>query len=65
MNAGASRIIITPVIVTDVVNVLAGDLLKSVSVYTIDGKLVRQGVKSAEGLGTGIYIVNGKKVIVK
>ena len=35
------------------------------NIYTIDGKLVRQGVKSAEGLGTGIYIVNGKKVIVK
>ena len=35
------------------------------NIYTIDGKLVRQGVKSAEGLGSGIYIVNGKKVIVK
>ena len=35
------------------------------NIYTIDGKIVRQGVKSAEGLGSGIYIVNGKKVIVK
>lgn len=35
------------------------------NIYTIDGKVVRQGVKSAEGLGSGIYIVNGKKVLVK
>ena len=47
------------------------DVFKSIdkdiyfNIYTIDGKLVRQGVKSAEGLGSGIYIVNGKKVIVQ
>ncbi|MBQ4139420.1 MAG: hypothetical protein II592_07790, partial [Muribaculaceae bacterium] len=35
------------------------------NIYTIDGKVVRQNVKSAEGLDSGIYIVNGKKMIVK
>ena len=35
------------------------------NIFTIDGKVVRQNVKSAEGLDSGIYIVNGKKMIVK
>ena len=37
----------------------------TVSVYTVDGKLVRRNVDSAEclrGLPKGIYVVNGKKV---
>ena len=42
--------------------------LKKVSVYTIDGVLVRRGIKADEartGLGKGIYIIGGKKVIIK
>lgn len=38
----------------------------SVNVYTLDGRLVRRAVAPAralEGLGNGIYVVNGKKTI--
>lgn len=34
------------------------------NVYSLNGQLVRQGL-SVEGLAKGIYIVNGKKVIIK
>jgi hypothetical protein len=42
--------------------------LKKVNVYTIDGVLVRRGVKADEartGLGKGIYIIGGRKVVIK
>lgn len=35
------------------------------NVYTIDGRMVRQGSTSLEGLAKGLYIVNKKKVMVK
>lgn len=35
------------------------------NIYSIDGKLVRQNSDSKVGLEKGIYIINGKKVIVK
>lgn len=34
------------------------------NVYSLNGQLVRQGL-SVEGLAKGIYIVNGKKIIIK
>ena len=34
-------------------------------VYNINGQIVREGVPSVEGLPTGMYIVNGKKYMVK
>ena len=36
----SSSIIISPAVVTDVINVRAGDILKEVSVYSINGKLI-------------------------
>lgn len=41
---------------------------EGVDVYDMRGVLVRQGVKAAEatqGLPTGVYVINGKKVLVK
>ncbi len=35
-----SSITITPAVVTDVINVRAGDILKEVNIYTINGKLI-------------------------
>lgn len=35
------------------------------NVYTMDGRLVRSHAQSLDGLAKGLYIVNGKKVIVK
>ena len=36
-----------------------------VSVYSIDGRMVRSSAASANGLKKGLYIINGKKVAVK
>lgn len=38
---------------------------KATSIYTLNGQLVRTGSTSLEGLAKGIYIVGGKKVVVK
>lgn len=35
------------------------------NIYTISGQLVRANATSTEGLAKGIYVVNGKKVVVK
>ena len=37
---------------------------KPVDVYSLDGKLVRQQTRSLEGL-KGVYVINGKKVMMK
>lgn len=38
--------------------------IRSQGVYTIGGQLVRKNIENMQGLPSGIYIVNGKKVIV-
>lgn len=43
----------------------SGVVLNSSDVYGIDGKVVREDTHSLEGLKKGIYIVNGKKYVVK
>ena len=35
------------------------------NIYNLNGQLVRQGAASTEGLPSGLYIVGGKKVVVK
>ena len=43
-----------------------GDSDETVNVYTSDGKLIRESVKRSEalqGLPSGVYIMNGKKVV--
>ena len=35
------------------------------NVYTIDGRMVREGSASTLGLPAGLYIAGGKKVVVK
>ena len=36
-----------------------------VDVYSVDGRLVRKAADGISGLPKGIYIVNGKKFVVK
>ena len=38
---------------------------KPVDVYTLQGQKVRSGVTSLSGLTKGVYIINGRKVVVK
>lgn len=42
-----------------------GDTSMAGNVYSINGQLVRSNTTSLEGLSKGIYIINGKKYIVK
>ena len=35
------------------------------NIYNLNGQLMRQGATSTEGLPSGLYIVGGKKVVVK
>lgn len=54
-------------ITTGISNIAVSSQAK-VDVYTLNGSLVRQGVayeKALDGLQSGIYVVNGKKVIKK
>ena len=49
----------------DAINAVKTDLVKSNNVYSIDGRVVRRGTTSLDGLSRGLYIVNGKKYLVK
>ena len=35
------------------------------NLYDLNGRIVRRGTTSLEGLPRGIYIVNGKKALIK
>lgn len=50
---------------TGINEVNATDAAKAANIYSIDGKLVKANATSTEGLAKGIYIINGKKYIVK
>ena len=43
----------------------AEELGKLFNVYSIDGRVVRQQTNSAANLPAGIYVINGKKAVVK
>ena len=38
---------------------------KNVNIYTMDGKLIRSNAANANGLRKGVYVVDGKKAVVK
>ena len=42
-----------------------GNAYKSYDIYNTNGQLVRKNATSTDGLSKGLYIMNGKKVIVK
>lgn len=51
---------------TDGIHAATAEQLEGIfNIYSIDGKLVRQNSDSAVGLNKGVYIINGKKVVVK
>lgn len=62
-----SCITITPAVVTDVINVRAGDILKEVNVYSINGKLLdrftpedNQATLNLSHLIDGVYFVEAR-----
>ena len=50
---------------TNITGVEATDAVKASNIYSLDGQLVRANATSAEGLAKGVYIINGRKYIVK
>lgn len=50
---------------TGITEVKAEKTVSQPGVYNLGGQLVRSNAQSLEGLPQGIYIVNGKKVVVK
>ena len=62
-NGNESKPITAQVEVTTGIQQIATDG-KPVDVYALDGKLVRQQTKSLDGL-KGVYVINGKKVMIK
>ena len=50
---------------TGITDIKATDAAKATNIYSIDGKLVKANATSTEGLAKGVYIINGKKYIVK
>ena len=46
------------------INIINADGVKS-DIYTIDGRLVRSKATNTSGLAKGVYIINGKKHVVK
>lgn len=52
--------------VTGVINMTVdGEQNDTGNIYNLNGQLIRTNSSSTEGLAKGVYIVNGKKVIVK
>lgn len=50
---------------TGIKQIDAADAAKAGNVYSIDGKLVKANATTTEGLAKGVYIINGKKYVVK
>lgn len=55
---------ITPTGISDVV-IEAGNNPATSVVYTLDGRIAGRGQQALNGLKSGIYIVNGKKIVVR
>jgi len=52
--------------VTGIMNINAqGEISQLENIYNLNGQIVRANATSTDGLSKGLYIVNGKKVIIK
>jgi len=49
----------------DAIHAVKSDRVMLNNVYSIDGRIVRRGTTSLDGLTRGLYIINGKKYLVK
>ena len=62
-NGAESKPVTATITVTTDIRQIAADG-KAVDIYSVDGKLVRSQATSLDGL-KGVYVVNGKKIMVK
>lgn len=47
------------------INDINANTQTTADVYSIDGRLVKHGATSVKGLASGVYVMNGKKYVVK
>ena len=65
-NISEFKVLINDGTETAIYNIQTTDNMKSVNgIYSVDGRLVRKNTTSTEGLAKGVYVVNGKKVVIK
>ena len=65
-NISEYKVLISDGTETAIYNIQTTDEMKSANgIYSTDGRLIRKNVASTEGLAKGIYIINGKKVVIK
>ena len=50
---------------TGINDINAENVAKAANIYSVDGRLVKKNATSLNGLESGIYIMNGKKYVVK
>ena len=63
-NAEDIVITIKDNVVDGINNLDASDAVKAVNIYFVDGKLVKKNA-TTNGLAKGVYIINGKKIVIK
>lgn len=65
-NISEFKVLINDGTETAIYNIQATDNMKSANgIYSTDGRLVRKNTTSTEGLAKGVYVINGKKVVIK
>lgn len=47
------------------INDINANAQTAADIYSIDGRLVKRGATSVKGLASGVYVMNGKKYVVK
>ena len=54
-----------PALVAGTTGIKAVETTKVADIYSIDGRLIQKQATNTNGLKKGLYIINGKKLIVK
>ena len=49
----------------NIINGIQTENLDNATIYSVNGQVVRTNATTTKGLAKGVYVVNGKKVVVK
>lgn len=49
----------------NIINGIQTEILDNATIYSVNGQVVRTNATTTKGLAKGVYVVNGKKVVVK
>ena len=50
---------------TDGINGITSDSDANGKIYTIGGQMMRDNAKDTKGMSEGVYVVKGKKIVIK